>query len=258
MIKRAGFLYAELGLVTGKVDIVAETTARLGSPVHLLPFVKGRGWGLKYLVLPVGASGPTHLVKAASRVIERRVARDPASSYQPYYARFAREAEILGALAAVGLGPEILLLETGFFVREYVPGRCISELGSAELTLWLPRALEALEKICEAGIFHTDPSAENLVCNPERGRLAFIDSEVMVAGPALGALTAERRLFCHERLLATLARSRSAGPETGRSLGWELLEAVRQFYSRRGSPCLSPEHAVALLEGRTVQTRGPS
>ena len=257
IIKTAGFFYAELGLIAGKGRIAEAVSSQLGTPVRLSPFPKGRGWGLKYLVLPEGASKPTHLVKAASRIIERRVARDPAGNYHPYYQRFAREAEILGALAAIGLGPPVLLCEADFFVREYVPGRCLYEITEAELIVWLPRALEALELMCETGIFHTDPNAENVIVDPGSRGLAFIDSEVSVSGPALGTVSRERRLFCHERLLASLSRKLSGEPAAEKHFSEELLAALQEFYRSRESLNLSPERAAALLQGEATQMKRP-
>jgi len=255
--RRLGFHYAELGLAAGRGRIAAAVSARLGAPVSLRPFLKGRGWGLKYLVYPAKASGATHLAKAASSIIERRVMRDPAGRYYPYHERFAREAGIIGALAGIGLGPAVLLCEADFFVREYLPGRCLAELSEKDLAQWLPRALQALEKICEAGIFHTDTNAENVIVDTESGRLAFIDSEVQVSGPALGKVSPERRLFCHERLLATLSRDLQAGSTAVRRFNEEILETVREFYRSREPLNLSPERAVGLLLGDTAQMERP-
>ena len=255
--KRLGFFYAELGLIAGKGRIAETVSRRLGTPVRLRPFVKGRGWGLKYLVLPEGASKPTHLVKAASRIIERRLTRDPAGNYHPYNQRFAREAEILGALAALGLGPSALLCEDDFFVREYVPGRCLYEIAEAELIVWLPRALEALEQMCDAGIFHTDPNAENVIVDPGSRRPVFIDSEVSVSGPALGTVSPERRLFCHERLLASLSWKLSGVSAAEKHFSEELLAVLQEFYRSRESLNLSPERAAALLQGEAVQRERP-
>ncbi len=256
--KHLGFIYAEFGLVTGKVEMVVEITRRLGGPLRLIPYLKGHGWGLKYLVIPEGASGPTHLVKAASRVIERRVARDPAGKYYPYYRRFAREAEILAALADIGLGPSILCCEACFFVREYLPGHSLRELPHEQLIIWLPRALEALEKACEAGIFHSDPNAGNVIVDLSGGRLAFIDSEVAVEGTALGRITPERRLFCHERLLATAGRDSSGRPAGSGRANEELARIAGDFYGRHESVGLAPERAAALLLGEESQMRRPA
>ena len=256
--KKLGFLYAQFGLVTGKDRIAEKASSRLGTPVRLHPFPKGSGWGLKYLVFPAGASEPTHLVKAASRIIERRVARGTVVPYYPHPARFAREAEILGALAEIGLGPSMLMCEADFFVREYLPGCSLSELGQEDLVAWLPRVLEALEEICEAGILHTDPNAENVIVDRQNRRLSFIDSEVSVSGPPLGTVSPERRLFCHERLLATLSRRPRESSAAGKSFDERLPDLVREFYTHRKSPGLSPERAVALLQGETAQRNIPS
>jgi hypothetical protein len=256
--KHLGFLYAELGLTVGKVDMVGEITQKLGTPVRFQPFLKGRGWGLKYLVSPVDSPGPTHLAKAASRIIERRVARDPAGPYYPYHERFAREVEILEALANIGLGPSVLICESGFFVREFLPGCCLSELAEKDLKTWLPPALEALEKMCGAGIFHTDTNAQNVIVDQENGHLAFIDSEVMVSGPALGEVSPERRLFCHERLLSTVSRNLSKKTTAdGGHISEELLAAAKEFYRCRKSLKLSPERAAMLLRGEAVNMRRP-
>ncbi len=256
--KKLGFFYAQLGLVTGKDRITEKVSSRLGTPVRLRPFLKGRGWGLKYLVFPAGACEPTHLVKAASRIIERRVARDKVIRYYPHPERFAREAEILGALAEIGLGPSILMCEADFFVREYLPGCPLSELGQEDLEAWLPRVLEALEEICEAGILHTDPNAENVIVDRQNRRLFFIDSEISISEPALGTVSPEHRLFCHERLLATLSRRPRESPAAGKPFDERLPSLVREFYTHRKSPGLSPERAVALLQGETAQRNIPS
>lgn len=249
--KRLGFLYAETGLMADREKISSAITGRLGTPVCLKRYYKGRGWGLKYLVLPDGATEPSHLVKAASRVIEHRVARHPLDGRYTCQTRFAREAEIISALAGLGLGPGLLLAGENFFVREFLPGCCLAELSPAGIACWLIRTLEALEEICNAGIFHSDPNAENVIIDQQSSRLGFIDSEIAVSGPVIGTVGPERRRYCHERLLSTLHSPEKKPAETN-TCEKDLLAGVHEFYIKRDIPGLDPERAVALVRGEAT------
>ena len=255
--KTLGFFYAELGLVTGKASIADSVSRKLGKPVSLARFIKGRGWGLKYLVVQAGAGSPSHVVKAASKVIERRIRGVLGPDYIHYSQRFALEASVLGSLAGIGLGPGIQLCEKGFFMRDFLPGLCLLDLPPDELAKWLPRAFESIDRMCDAGFFHTDPNAGNVLIDPESGQVSFIDSEIPSIGGKPGEVDSRRRVYCHERLLYSLGlhwRKKRRFPD---DLERNLSSRAKDYYSSAGEPAVSPERAAALLTGEAIQIGMP-
>lgn len=255
--KTLGFFYAELGLVTGKAAIAESVSFKLGKPVSLARFIKGRGWGLKYMVVQQGASRPSHVVKAASKVIERRIKRVLGPEYIHYSERFAREASVLQSLVGIGLGPDIQLCEKGFFMRDFMPGLCLLELPPEELIEWLPGALESVDRMCDAGVFHTDPNAGNVLIEPESGRVSFIDSEIPSKGGIPGKIDSPRRAYCHERLLYSLGLDWRKKRRFKDDLVQKLLSRVDDYYSSAGEPAISAGRATALLTGKETQRGMP-
>jgi len=255
--KTLGFFYAELGLVTGKASIAESVSRKLGRPVSLVRYVRGRGWGLKYLAVQAGAASASHLVKAASRVIERRIKRTLGPDYIDYSKRFALEASVLQSLAGIGLGPEIQLCEKGFFMRDFMPGVCLPDLPPGQLIKWLPGVLGSIDRMCDAGIFHTDPNAGNVLIEPESGRVSFIDSEIPARGGKPGEVDPRRRTYCHERLLYSLGLDWRRKKRSQDDLARSLLSRAKDYYSSAGDPALSPERAAALLTGEATQIRMP-
>ncbi len=251
--KTLGFFYAELGLVTGKAAIAENVSLKLSKPVSLARFIKGRGWGLKYLVVQQGATRPSHVVKAASRVIERRIRRILGPDYLHYSERFALEASVLQSLAGIGLGPEIQLCEKGFFMRDFLPGVCLLDLPPEELIKWLPRAFESVDRMCDSGIFHTDLNAGNVLIDSENGRVAFIDSEIPSKGGKPGVIDSQRRAYCHERLLYSLGRHWRRKKRFPDDLAQKLLSRAKDYYSSEGESAISAERAAALLTGKERQ-----
>lgn len=255
--KILGFYYAELGLVTGKAAITRSVSGKLGKPVSLARFVKGRGWGLKYLIVQHGAGQPSHVVKAASRVIERRIKGVLGADYMHYSERFTLEASVLRSLAGIGLGPEIQLCEKGFFMRDFMPGACLLDLPPEALIEWLPAVLESVDRMCDSGIFHTDPNAGNVLIDPQSGRVSLIDSEVPPKGARPGEIDSRRRAYCHERLLYSLGPRLRKKRQFPDHLARNLLSRTKDYYSGSSEPALPAGRAAALLTGEATQIRMP-
>jgi hypothetical protein len=252
--KRAGFLYAELWLVADKSAIIRALSARPGGPVRLKRYFKGRGWGLKYLVLDGNAVSPALIVKAASRTIERRLVRALGSDYVPHPERFRLEAETISALAGLGLGPRIILREKDFFVREFLPGTSFQELPAGDQARYLPEVLAALDRMCEEGVFHSDTNSGNVIVGRPEGRIGFIDSEIPLS-PEQASLDLKARLRqCHARFLSTLGRDyiqAGPGPQTD-----ELVQAATAYYASRPDPALAPREVKKLLGGQEILETG--
>lgn len=253
--RELGFLYNQRSLAIGREELAAIIAERLGRPVRLRRFIRGRGWGLKYLVMEGQDKRPSWVAKVASLGMERRLRQAVPREYRPHPERFHREAATLEALARLGLGPEVLLVHEHFFVRRWLIGLPLDELPPLGAALALPLALEALDRACAAGVLHTDPASGNLLIDPSQGRISLIDSEIPGPDHRPGEpVSAVERKFCHERLLWTLGR---ALRERGRKPEREgVLQAARGWYGQAGAP-LEPERAAGLLTGQISQMELP-
>jgi len=254
--KRLGFLYAELGLHSRKSMIQQAVSSGLEQPVRLVRYFKGCGWGIKYLVVPHGENSPTHLVKAASRIIERRLRRSLGSGYLSYPERFRREAEIMESLAELGLGPRILLCESGFFVREFLPGTSFLELPPGEMAKWLREILASIDRMCNSGTFHTDPNAGNVIIDPVRGKIGFIDSEIPAGQTPPVEVSDELRAYCHERFLYSVGLHLQKNPPLP-ELTRNISSCVQDYYSSIKDHVLSVQRALDLLSGKQTHREIP-
>ena len=142
-------------------------------------------------------------------------------------------------------------------MRDFMPGVCLLELPPEQLIKWLTGVLEAVDRMCDARVFHTDPNAGNVLVDPESGRVSFIDSEIPARGGKPGEVDSRRRAYCHERLLYSLGLDWRRKKRSQDDLAQRLLLKAKDYYSSAGDPALSPERAAALLTGEATQIRMP-
>ena len=256
--RRVGFLYAELGLAAGRGLIAKAISAKIGRPVRLARLFKGSGWGLKYLVYEQGESSPAYLVKAASLIIERRLQRVIGREYLAYSERFKMESEVLSGLARISLGPCVILCEKDFFVREFLPGFSLIELPLPDIKKWLPKVLEAIDRFCDSGVFHTDPNSANVIVDPGENKIGFIDSEIPAPGSDKIVPERTKRAFCHERLLYSLGRDLRKKADFEPELLEMLFPPVNDYYNQSAGRILSPGRAIDLVKGRVIQIEIPA
>lgn len=238
--KRLSFLYLERSILAGKDEITTELENALGEKLSLKRFYRGSGWGLKYVAFTGKHNSGSLLVKAASAAIEKRIKNDSRHRYLEPDERLKREAEILRKLSVIGRAPRVVHAGRYFFAREFVEGRAVNSLPSAEKTGAIAECLAALDQALDHGIFHTDTNASNLILTGSG--VMMIDSEV----PRETLVGEEQRVYCHERFLSSLFDSRSVLPET--------ISAVEEYYRNSSNPVLTPERAVSLLGGENWQT----
>jgi len=245
--QRAAFLWAERFILAGRGTVRDSLARSLGRPVRLERYLRGKGWGVKYIVAGENPDCPTALVKVASRVIERRLRRVQGANYLPPVERYRQEAAVIAALAREGLGPELLDSGPGWFARGFLPGRCLTELPPDELAAALPSVLAAVDRASAAGIFHTDMNADNVIVVRPDWRVGFIDSEWPQTGALAGLDTAAVRRYCHRRLLFTLGRDYPAVAET--QFRERILGLVLTHFGASAGP-LSREEAALMLTGQ--------
>jgi hypothetical protein len=243
----ASFLWAERSLLADPERIRLELSARLNRPLLLKRFIRGRGWGLKYLMAPGNRNQPAILVKIASRILERRIQRSQGGNYLPPFERYSQETEVIQALAREGLGPHLIDSGSAWFARDFMEGRCLNDLPPDELAAVLPRVLAAVDRAVDAGIFHTDMNSNNVIIGPDCMQVGFIDSEWPKAGPLAGLDSPAVRRYCHRRLLFTLGRDYRAARETG--FRERLTGLAEAHYGATDGP-LSREETSLLLSGR--------
>ncbi len=236
--KKLSFIYNEFGLDVSRREMAAALAEPPDAPPRLERFLPGRGWGLKYLAFKAGQSVPYAVIKASSSIIERRLKVKLAGKYVVPSRRFALEAELLARLAALDLGPSVLLCRQRFFAREYLDGMALDQLPVAEIAARLPAVLGAIERSCGGGVFHTDLNAGNVIIRPA-GRVGFIDCEVPTGNS--GDPPGERdKRYCHERLLHSLPLA----ADGNNSL---LAEVAARYYEAAADPALTPERAKTLV-----------
>ncbi|MCE5269798.1 hypothetical protein LLH00_00765 [bacterium] len=245
--QRAAFLWAERSLLADLGAVRDSLSRRLGRPVRLERYIRGRGWGIKYIVAGKIPECPAALVKIASRVIERRLQRVQAENYLPPVERYRQEASVIVTLAREGLGPELIESGPGWFARGFLPGRCLTELPPEELAEYLPAVLDAADRAVAAGVFHTDMNADNVIVGPLDRRVGFIDSEWPQTGPLAGLDSIAVRRYCYRRLLFTLGRDYAAAAEP--AFRERILAAVLAHSGGSAGP-LSREEAAVLLTGQ--------
>ncbi len=246
--RKLSFIYNELGLDVSRREMISALTEPPGTPPLLERFLPGRGWGLKYLAFKPDASVPYAVIKASSSIIERRLKVKLAGKYVVPSRRFALESELLARLAALDLGPAVLLCRERFFVREYLDGMALNLLPAAEIAERLPDVLGAIERSCGGGVFHTDLNAGNVIIRSD-GRVGFIDCEV--PGSNTGAPPGEReRKYCHERLLHSLPLA----ADGNNSL---LADAAARYYETAADPPLTPERAKTLVNKNDTPLKVP-
>jgi tRNA A-37 threonylcarbamoyl transferase component Bud32 len=235
--RKLSFIINELGLNISSKRIARELATELGIAPTLERFYPGRGWGLKYLAFKPGAKNPFAVIKASSRLIERRLKVALAQKYTIPSRRFALEAEVLSRLAELNLGPKVLLCREHYFVRKYLEGRALAELQPEEIAGLLPTVLDSIERAYSNGVFHTDLNAGNVIIRLD-GSVGFIDCEVPAGNS--GKHPGEKdRIYCHERLLHSLPQAVSKSTL--------LADAVARYYETVANPPLSVDRVKALL-----------
>lgn len=251
--RKLRFFYNERGLLADRREIIAGLHGQLGWRPELRRLYRGRGWGLKYLVVRTGDSDPAAVVKTASRLIESRLRRSLGELYFPPTERFRRECDILRRLAELGLAPPVILCGETFFARGWLPGAPLDDLPPERLAELLPGVLAGIDRACAAEVYHTDLNAGNVIVSAN-DEIGFIDCEI----PASLDSSADRRRmrsYCHERLLASLARpARDAAATAAR----QLATAVKRYYASSPDPAVDPERAAGLLRRELPQERFPS
>ncbi len=245
--RKLSFILNELGLSVSSKRIARELETELGVRLKLERFYPGRGWGLKYLAFKPGTLIPFALIKASSRIIERRLRAALAPNYTVPSRRFALEAEVLSRLAELDLGPKVLLLREHYFVREYLDGTTLAELPPSDIAALLPTVLDSIERACASGVFHTDLNAGNVIIRPG-GRVGFIDCEV--PGSSNGEPPGKKdRIYCHERLLHSLP------PAACRSK--LLADAAARYYETAENPPFDSTRVKALLNDKNSRIEAP-
>jgi len=246
-LKKVAFRLAEIFLVTPRREIESGLARAAGSSMRLERYISGRGWGIKYLAWPEGAEGPAWVVKAASRLIESRLRRSLKEGYLGHAERFRRECRLLERLEKIGLGPAVLLCEEGFFARQFVAGTCLVQLPPKEISGHVEEVLGAIERMAEAGVFHTDPNAGNVIVRSEGSGCCFVDSEIPGRDDPEGDLSSLRRVYCHERFLHSLSPEKIRLPAI---VSGKVMSLAANFFDRMGdeSP-VPPARAAALVSG---------
>lgn len=242
----ASFLWAERSLLADPDRIRLELSARQNCPLLLKRFIRGRGWGLKYLLTAGNRDQPVILVKIASRMLERLIQRSQGGNYLPPAERYSQEAEVIQALAREGLGPHLIDSGPAWFARDFMEGRCLNDLPPDELAAVLPLVLAAVDRAVDAGIFHTDMNSNNVIIGPDCKKVGFIDSEWPKTGPLADLDPTAVRRYCHRRLLFTLGRDYRAARETG--FRESLIGLAEAYYCATNGP-LSREETAILLSG---------
>ncbi len=246
--RKLSFVINELGLAVSSKQIASELAAEIGVALKLKRFYPGHGWGLKYLAFRQGAIAPFAVIKASSSIIERRLRVKLAERYVIPSRRFALEAEVLDRLAALDLGPKVLLCREQFFVREYLDGTALAELPLKEIAARLPDVLDSIERACGEGVFHTDLNAGNVIVRPDN-RVGFIDCEVPAGNSSTDPHRERDRKYCHERLLHSLAKT--AGNDS------LLADAAEEYYQRADNPPISPDRAKNLVSESDISIEVP-
>ncbi|MBW7998200.1 MAG: hypothetical protein FVQ81_16845 [Candidatus Glassbacteria bacterium] len=223
-------------------QLAGELTGLLGYQPSLERFYPGRGWGLKYLLYKPGEQVPVAVLKVASMIIERRLRTRLGETYMAPAGRFERESGILARLAAIGLGPGVLACLEDYFVRDYIAGQTLAGMSAAQIARRLPSVLDAVDRACAAGIFHTDLNAGNVIVEPTGG-IKFIDCEIPRDPPDEANDIAGARAYCHQRLLYSLAGA--TGCDT------VISDTAGEYFSAAENPPISPEQASALVLGKT-------
>ena len=242
----ASFLWAERSLLADPETIRLELSARLDRPLLLKRFIRGRGWGLKFLLESEGPDRPLILLKIASRILERRLQRSQGGNYLPPAERYSQETEVILALAREGLGPQLIDSGPSWFARDFMEGHCLHEFPPDELAAVMPQVLAAVDRVVEAGIFHTDINSNNVIIGPDCMQVGFIDSEWPKTGPLAGLDRAAVRRYCHRRLLFTLGRDYPTAREAG--FRERLIMLAEAYYGDTNGP-LSREEISVLLSG---------
>jgi len=163
----------------------------------------------------------------------------------------------LSALAEIGLGPGVLICDTDFFVRSFLPGLTLKYMPLPDLEHWLPEVLKAIDRMCGSGIFHTDPNAGNVIIDKHAKKIGFIDSEIPARIRTERTLSDEDRRFCHERLLYTLSRDWMNRGLPSSTMKQKILSGAYNYYNSTPCGLLTPQRAVDLLTGKEIQTGIP-
>ncbi|HLA39727.1 MAG TPA: hypothetical protein VJ417_07015 [Candidatus Glassbacteria bacterium] len=254
-LKKFGFRLAELTLKVRLREIEKEVSRAAGCPVRLERFIRGRGWGVKYLGFPTGGDSPAWVVKAASGLIEFRLKQALKGAYIPAGERFSRECRLLEELEKLALGPRVLLCTQGFFAREFVAGTPLTELSPGDLPAHVEPVLQAIERTVVEKVFHTDPNATNVIVRADGGGYCLIDSEIPGEDDPEGELASIRRVYCHERFLYSLSPVKIKLPSHVSS---KALSVAVNFFDRMGDDApVPPARVAALVSGNATPVEFP-